>query len=1164
MLYSTLRFLCLLLLLAGAFGASGKVATPLPEARTLEFVENRGQWDAHARYMAELPSGRLFLTNTGFTFALVDPQALHAHYEQSHTNATSSALPDKLRAHAYSVTFEGANAKPKLTGVEATPGTRNYFRGSDAKQWADGAQGFHEVTYGDVYPGVGVHLYENQEKLEYDFTVAAGAKPSAIRLRYTGADQLGLDNGRLVIRTSVGTVTEQAPLAWQQVGERRIAVPCEFVLSKNVISFKLGTYNQKLPLVIDPTIVFSSFTGSTADNWGFTATYDAQGNLYSGGIVFGIGYPATTGAYDVSFNGIIDMAIIKYNPSVNGAASRLYATYLGGNQADAPHSMVVNARNELLILGSTSSRDYPVTSSAYQSAFGGGIAVSGSFLNGIPYTNGSDLVVTCLSSDGQKLLSSTYLGGSNNDGLVQASATTSSPLVRNYGDQFRGDILTDANNNVYIASATASANFPIVNGFQRTLGGLTDGVVCKLTPNLSQLTWSTYLGGNQYDATYSLQLAANGEVFVCGGTTSTNFAFSTDGYQPKAQGDVDGYVARIRPDGQGLIRASYVGTSKSDQAYFIQLDGDGDVYLLGQSKGVMPITAGTYNVRTSGQYILKFDADLKNVLLGTTIGVRSTNSESAISFSPTAFLVDDCERIYVCGWGGGPNTIGPYYNGTTDGLATTSDGLQRTTDGEDFYLAELSPGAATLEYATFLGGSGVNEHVDGGTSRFDKRGYVYHAVCGGCQGRQAFPFPPGVNTYSTRNGSTNCNNAAFKFDFGARIADPGPRRYICLSAGPVTLGGTPAGGVWQGPGVTAAPGGGYLFTPSVAKVGSSILTYTAAATGTCLTTRSVRYIVMPEPVMTFALPPEVCRNSAALTLTATPSPGGTFSGPGVTGNVFDPARAGVGQHTITYSLTDTLGCGAVSRTIIVSAPPVVAAGPDSTLCADQIKAFRLRGATPAGGTWSGTGVSADGLFTPPNTNGRGAVISLKYTYGKTGCDMSATKTITLAPVSSSSVSLNVPECTAAPQYTGLAPLTIQFQPSLMGGTYSWDFGDNTPIATEAAPTHEFTKPGTYKVQLTARYAGCVVVTQFAPVEVGAVFVPNIITPNGDGKNDQFMPTFSCQPATLKVFSRWGAKVYETDDYRNDWRGDNLADGVYYYHLRDTEGRWVKGWVEVKR
>jgi gliding motility-associated-like protein len=172
----------------------------------------------------------------------------------------------------------------------------------------------------------------------------------------------------------------------------------------------------------------------------------------------------------------------------------------------------------------------------------------------------------------------------------------------------------------------------------------------------------------------------------------------------------------------------------------------------------------------------------------------------------------------------------------------------------------------------------------------------------------------------------------------------------------------------------------------------------------------------------------------------------------------------------------------------------------------------------------------------------------------------------LAPTSSQNVGLNLPVCAATPLYAGLAPFDCPLTPVLLAprATYSWDFGDGSALSTEATPTHRYATPGSYRIRLTARYGNCEVLTGFAPMEVGEVKVPNIITPNGDQLNDTFKPIFSCLPASFEVYTRWGQRVYQTDEYHYDWDGRDLPSGVYYYLLRDTADRKAKGWVEIRR
>jgi len=1151
-------------------------AAPGGPAGSLEFIQNRGQWDGRVRYEAALPAGRLYVQADALTYSFLDPAALSHHHGEPGRAAPTGPPAGDVAGHAYTVHFEHARAGVRLTAAAPTAGERNYFVGDDARRWARHVAAFGQLRYAGLWPGIDLTLYENSDRrLEYDVLLAPRANPARVALRYEGAAGLALDAaGNLVVKTTVGTTTELAPRAWQldAPGQRR-AVPCRYVLTGRTLTFALGAYDRRRALTIDPTVQFATLTNSTADNWGFTATYDNAGNLYSGGIVFNTGgaFPATPGAFRTGFSSIEDVALIKYNTAVSGAAARVWATYLGGNSSEFPHSLVANGRGELTVLGSTSSTNYPTTAGALQRTFGGGtplnpFLVSPADPNYSNYTmpNGADLVVTRLSADGSALLASTYLGGSANDGVLTAGAA----LAANYGDVFRGDVLLDAaTDEVLVASNTGSVNFPglaVGPVFNPTYGGgSSDAVVCRLAPALTAVRWAGLLGGSGADAAYSVQQDARGRTFVCGGTASPNLLTTPGAYLAAAPGNTDGFVARISADGRTLERASYVGTNSYDQAQFLQLDAGGNAYLLGQTLGPFTPVSGRYGAVDGTLFVQKLDPDLTSSRYRTAFGGRG-GARNGPNLVPTAFLVDECERVYLAGWGGFDN--GTYLGGTTSGLPTTADALQPTTDGSDFYLAQFAPGMAGLDYGTFFGQQGgPAEHVDGGTSRFDPRGVVYQAVCASCGGTQGFPVPPGANTYSTHNGSGNCNNGAFKMTFEVRQADPGPRRFVCAGGGPVALGGSPAGGVWAGPGVGPAAGGGYQFAPGAVGPGQYVISYTVAATGLCLSTRTVRYLVAPPVVPGLAPVPPQCTSGVAVVLAGTPA-GGVFSGPGVSGGRFDPAAAGVGTQVLTYTVTDSLGCGAVSRPVVVTRPPAVNPGRDTTLCADQQQPFQLRGASPAGGAWAGPGVSAGGMFTPPNTSNRGGVFRLSYAVVEGPCQATAARTVVVAPTAAQDVALNLPVCAALPEFAGLAPFTTTLAPVLIApnASFVWEFDDGTPNSIDAQPEHRFEHAGTYRVRLTARYANCEVLTGFAPLRVGEPKIPNIITPNGDGVNDTFRPVFSCLPAALDVYSRWGKLLYRAADYHNSWDAQGLPDGVYYYLLRDTAGRRAKGWVEVVR
>jgi gliding motility-associated-like protein len=715
------------------------------------FTQNQGQWHPNIRYSLRHANGNLYLEQNSLTWFLFD----HSIIDRIHGHVKASDIPDSVQAHAIRVKFEGANENPLLIASEKTGFYSNYFLGNDPDKWASHVWSYQQMMYEDMYDGIHLKFYESGELLKYDFIVEKGKDPLQIKINYEGADEVRMSGNNLMIRTSVTDIIEEKPYAYQIIDGIKKEVKCKFHIDKNKkVSFVFPEgYNNEYELIIDPILLFSTFTGSSADNFGFTATYDTQKNTYVGGIVFSIGtYPATAGAFQIAWAGGtgVDIGISKYNTT---GTNMIYSTYIGGTSYEAPHSLVTNAAGELFILGTTSSADYPTTAGCFDNTFNGGAFVAPPS-SGMSYPNGSDIIVTHLNAAGTALSGSTFIGGTGTDGL-----NLSFNLAYNYGDAFRGEIIIDAAGNCMVSSTTDSPNFPTTATapFPIALGG-TDAVVFKLNPGLSSMLWSTYFGGNSNDSGYGIQLDSNQEIYVSGGTESGNLLVSPGVINPGYSGAVDGYIVRFSNTGNSILSCTYIGTTGYDQTYFVQLDLNDDVYVVGQTTGNYPITGGAYNNPNSGQFIQKVNKSFTTSLMSTRIG-RGTGN---VDISPSAFLVNNCGHIYLSGWGGTLNGLYLADFSSTTGLPVTLDALQPTTDGSDFYLMVLDSDASALLYASFFGGPVSAEHVDGGTSRFDKDGVVYQAVCAGCGSNDDFPTTPGA--WSNTNNSTNCNLGTFKFD----------------------------------------------------------------------------------------------------------------------------------------------------------------------------------------------------------------------------------------------------------------------------------------------------------------------------------------------------------------------------------------------------------------
>lgn len=740
---------------------------------------NAGQWDDRIEYKIELGLGELIIEKDGFLFYLNDvKEKIRGHHgdEHSHTHAHSGDEEVEYNFHVIRSKFIGSSWKGVAVNSDSSSHYRNYLLGTDQSKWKSNLHSYQTVRMKDFYEGVDLILDTKNGNLKYSFDVAPGADFRNIKFRYEGHDKIHIsEEGDLVIGSRFGDIVESKPTAWIEFPNGKQKVAIEFALRDGEVSFVI---DEEVPeygrLVIDPNLTFSTFTGSTSDNWGMSATPDINGNLFGGGTVFGASgaYPVTPGAYSsTNSGGSVDIGITKFN---DVGTALIYSTYLGGNGSETPNSMIANAAGELFIFGITSSSNFPMAGASYDNSYNGGPNLS-TQSNGLGFSQGADIFVARLSANGSSLIASTYVGGSGADGM------NTSNLKYNYGDQFRGEIILDDNQNVYVSSTTQSVDFPTVLATQTTLSGTQDAVIFKMPPTLNTLLWSTYFGSTGVESGNSIQIASNGNVYVAGGTSSNSLPFPMGQDLTYNGGQSDGYVMRMNGNTGGILSGTFMGMNEYDQTFFVQLDIDDKVYVLGQSESNWGVTPGTFGVANSGQFVRKYSSDLSTIEWTTMIGAGTGNVE----ISPTAFLVSDCYDIYLSGWGGQLNQNPQYsqaVNSTTNGFPLTTDAYQSVTNGSNFYIAVLGENAGTLKYGTYMGGtSSAYNHVDGGTSRFDKTGRIYHAVCGSCGGgiQNGFTTTPGA--YSNLALGPNCNMACFKFELSkidAIVSNPVP--IVCI------------------------------------------------------------------------------------------------------------------------------------------------------------------------------------------------------------------------------------------------------------------------------------------------------------------------------------------------------------------------------------------------
>ncbi len=1139
----------------------------------IEFVQNKGQWHQQVKYRGQVSNGYFFIREKGFTILQQHPEDVARMQKVKHGDTTGFYI----RAHAWNVDFVNtdkslASFTPVISGESPLPTYENYFIGNDPSRWAAACSAYQVVTVKDIYPNIDLRYYSHAGTLKYDLIVKPGGDPAAIALRYQGADGLSLKKGSLVINTSVGSFQESPPFTYQPAQAGRKEVSCRYRLSDNTVRFEVGAYDPGSVLVIDPSFVFCSFSGSTADNWGFTATYGPDGSMYAGGIVFNEGgsFPVIPGAIQSSFRGgTMDMGLIRL--SADGTR-RIWATYLGGSGDEQPHSLVVDAQQNLYVTGRTNSPNGV-----------NGFPVIG---NGAVAGDGFDIVISKINATGTVLLGSRKIGGSGADAVNIATTRALNSLQRNYGDDGRGEIILDAQGNVLVtshtqSSATGTGRFPATTGaFQTSFGGGTqDAVLLKFSSDLSNLIFASFLGGDRNDAGYALAVhPVNGNIYVAGGTESTNLIPATQTGTVVGSaigGTIDGYVAVISPDGAQRISTSYIGTSAIDQVFGVQFDANGFAYVMGQTTGNWPIINASFNNPAGKQFIAKLQPDLSAYVFSTAFG----SGASIPNISPIAFLVDRCENIYMSGWGGTGFGAG-FTSAGTAGLPITPDAFKSVTDGKDFYFIVLRKNATGQLFGSFFGEdntqNGGNDHVDGGTSRFDSRGTIYQAICGNCMvgGVPRPNFPVTAGSWSTSNNSSGagCSLTMVKIAMNLAGVQSAVRSSINNVAGdtlgcvPLTVAFTDSIGnaqsyIWNfGDGspdeTTTTPANTHQYL----AVGTFTVRLIAVDPTTC-NGRDTSYIRIRvgniEADLDFnpvKLPPCSAFNyrfdNLSTTLPGYPFKPTSFiwnfgdgtpsvvAGPGPVNHSF----SGPGTYRVRLYLQDTTYCNAPdSLELPLSVAENVKAGFTTAAigCIPYQPVFNNTSLAAQTYLWNfGDGNTATGA-TPSYTYTTPGTYTVTLIAGNPNtCNLSDTTRFVIRVLDAPQTNFSFTPVTVQPN----TPHTFTNLASADAVRYKWVFGDgDSVLTTSRAPlVHQFRSSGTFSVCLTAYNSLDCPRTTCRNVQANVlplVDIPNAFTPkSGDINSVLKVKGFGISKLKLEIWNRWGQKVFESIDQEQGWNG----------------------------
>ncbi len=653
------------------------------------FIINKGQMDSKVKYYVK---GRSF----GFYFTSEEVILIFIKKDRR------KILNDKQTGVSLALQFIDANPNVKIEGDLADSGRVNYIRGNDPEKWCTDLTTYKKLIYKELWKGIDLAFYAGENQLKYEFIVHPGANLEDIRLSYKGNDSISLDEeGNLLVINKLGVLIDERPRSYQYIEGKEIVLDSCFLLQENkegrsIFSFGIEEgFNLKFPIVIDPGLIYSSFLGGSDIDSSGDIAIDNVGNAYVTGAVQSTNFPVTLGAFQKRFNeGFIDAFVAKLN--VDGS-KLIYSTFLGGSDINVGSGIAVDNKGMAYVVGGTESANFPTTLGAFQTTFGGN----------------SDTFISKLNADGSGLIYSTFLGGSNIDG---GSA-----------------IAIDNKGNAYVTGQTSSTNFPITTGaFQTSLGGGSDVYVAKLNPDGTDLIYSTYLGGADFEAGLDIAVDNIGSAYVTGNTSSVDFPATLGAFQTTFnEGDIDVFITKINPSGSGLIYSTFLGGNRVDLGFSIAIDNIGNAYVTGATQSPnFPVTIGAFQTNLKAifpaldVFVTKLNQDGSGLVYSTYIGGSMSSQGNAIS-------VDDASNAYVVG-----STFAPDF-------PTTIDAFQRTFGGIfDVFLTKLSNDGSNLIYSTFISGnsrdSGLGVDIDN-----EDNAYVTGAT-------ESANFPTTIGAFQTR------------------------------------------------------------------------------------------------------------------------------------------------------------------------------------------------------------------------------------------------------------------------------------------------------------------------------------------------------------------------------------------------------------------------------
>ncbi len=909
----------------------------------LSFEVNVGQTDSTVKYLVHGGTQMLFLTSDHAVLRLTSVDSAIPRPQSVHDFAAR-----QVRSVAIRMGFRNSLKPTAIEPLDPLPGKVNYFIGKDPAQWHTDIPTYGRIAYRGVYPGIDLIYYGQQGSMEYDFVAQPGADPRAIQVELEGANHMQLTpEGDLLLDTAAGPVRWKKPIVYQDDHGVRKPIAADYRLRGSRVGFQLAKYDRKLPLVIDPTLVYSTFLGGSGDDEDQAALVDPTG-IYTAGTTSSANFPTTPGAFSTRLGGggaaTDNCFVSKFNPQMSAL---IYSTYIGGSNTDAENLLWLAPDGTVYLTGPTNSHDFPTTPNAFSTQYNLDAAQKAFILH--------------LSAAGNSLIFSTYLGGSI--------------------DEDAYDMWVDLNSNVYVTGTTESFDFPVTpQAFQQNYGGgVNDAFVTKLDPTGSRLIYSTYLGGGGAEAVqnpqggqappqirifFGTRIAVDlaGNAYVAGVTTGS-FPTTAGAYsRTNKGGSGDGFLAKLNPDGSALVAATLLGGTGFDAITSLQVDPSGNVLVGGVTGSTaFPTTAGAYSHNYHGGatdfFISRFDPTFSTLTYSTLFG--GSLQEATLNVKEA-----------------GNGTI--LVSGLTfsSDLPTTPGTFQNTYAGNgDMFMSFFDSNVTTLLDSTYLGG--VN--LDTGYANFTSQSPTDVFATG----RTSSPaFPTTSNAFQHTFGGGNVIApldgfiSRFQFTGGCTETINPTTLQVSNAGGPQSVTITaPAGCVWFG-----YPNAPWLSIANPSGTGNSTMNFTVAAntgparTGTLSVAGLPLTIIQSNTVSqcSFTINPTSAPytsvgGSGSVAITASASNCAWTAASNVSWITTTSATSGTGNGTINYTVQATSAARTGTITIAGQTFTVNEAGPGPTsgLVFVPVTPCRVLDTRSATGTFGGPAVGAAATRTVP-------------------------------------------------------------------------------------------------------------------------------------------------------------------------------------------------------